>query len=133
MSTLALLTWLTGCWALTEGDRSVEENWMPPRGGAMIATGRTVQAGKLAAYELVILREVDGKLQYEAHPAGQPVATFTSTAIGDASVLFENPQHDFPQRVGYTRSGDALTAHIEGTINGRVRRIEFPYQRVSCQ
>src|SRR5688500_2938617 len=97
-TSLSRVAWLTGCWAFTDADGSVEENWMGPRGGAMIASGRTVRAGKLAGYEMVILREVDGKLQYEAHPAGQPVATFTSTSIGESSVLFENPQHDFPQR-----------------------------------
>jgi hypothetical protein len=124
--------WLGGCWAFTDGDGSVEENWMAPRGGAMIATGRTVRAGKLASYELVILREAGGRLAYEAHPAGQAVAVFRSTALTESSVVFENLEHDFPQRVGYERNGDSLNAYIEGPINGQTRRIDFPYRRVAC-
>jgi hypothetical protein len=124
--------WLAGCWAFTDGDRTVEEHWMAPRGDAMIATGRTVQSGKLTSYELVILREDGGRLAYEAHPAGQAVTVFRSTAVTASSVVFENLEHDFPQRVGYERNGDALNAYIEGPVGGRTRRMEFPYRRVAC-
>ena len=129
---ISRVAWLTGCWALTDGDRSVEENWMAPRGGVMIGSGRTVRGGVLADYELVVLRQQNGRLVYEAHPANQTVASFTAITVTASSVVFENPQHDFPQRVGYERRGDALTAWVEGTTGGRTRRLEFPYQRVTC-
>jgi hypothetical protein len=49
-------------------------------------------------------------------------------------VVFENPKHDFPQKVGYQRDGaDTLLAWIEGTDKGQTRRIEFPYRRAMCQ
>lgn len=130
--TLQRVAWLTGCWAFTQGDGTVEEHWMAPRGGVMIATGRTVRGGKLASYELVILREDGGRLAYEAHPADQAVTMFRSIIVTESSVVFENLAHDFPQRVGYERRGDTLNAFIEGPMNGRTRRIEFPYQRVAC-
>jgi hypothetical protein len=64
---------------------------------------------------------------------GQPTAVFLSRTVSDSSVLFENLQHDFPQRVGYARSGaNALLAWIEGTQQGKVRRIEFTYRRAAC-
>jgi hypothetical protein len=48
-------------------------------------------------------------------------------------VVFENREHDFPQRVGYERTaGDELLAWIEGARQGRSRRIEFHYHRASC-
>jgi hypothetical protein len=31
----------------------------------------------------------------------------------DQKVVFENLEHDFPQRIIYSRSGDTLTARIE--------------------
>ena len=47
--------------------------------------------------------------------------------------MFEAPEHDFPQRVGYRRAGaDSLLAWVEETTNGKLRRIEFPYRRVQC-
>jgi hypothetical protein len=98
----------------------------------MVGVGRTVRGDRPVAYELVVVREQGDRLAYEAHPSGQPSAVFVSQTVEGESVVFENPQHDFPQRVGYQRSGKDLLAWIEGTRDGRVRRIEFPYRRAAC-
>lgn len=99
----------------------------------MLGVGRTVRDGKLVEYELVLITERNGRLVYEAHPSGQAAAEFVAQTATDATVVFENPAHDFPQQVGYRRSGrDALLAWIQGTVNGAVRRVEFAYQRVAC-
>ena len=51
----------------------------------------------------------------------------------DSMGVVENLAHDFPQRVGYRRlGGDSLIGWIEGTRDGRARRIDFPYARVAC-
>jgi uncharacterized protein DUF6265 len=131
--TIERVAWLQGCWESASPQRTVEEQWMSPRGRSMIGVGRTVRADRLVEYELVVLREQDGQLAYEAHPSGQPSAVFLSRSVGDAEVLFENLTHDFPQRVGYRRDGpDALLGFVEGTRNGQARRVEFPYRRVAC-
>jgi len=127
------VAWLQGCWESVSEQRIVEEQWMAPRGTTMVGMGRTVRGNSLVEYELVVVREQAGRLAYEAHPSGQPSAVFLSQTISDASVMFENLQHDFPQRVGYQRTGsDALLAWIEGTQNGQLRRVEFPYRRAVC-
>ena len=60
-------------------------------------------------------------------------ATGLDTVSPGIAVLFENPQHDFPQRVGYRSSGpDTMLAWIEGTAKGKSRKLEFPYRRVPC-
>jgi hypothetical protein len=100
----------------------------------MLGMGRTVRGGKIAEYELVLIKEQGGSLAYEAHPSGQPSATFLSTTASDTSVVFENAKHDFPQRVGYRREGaDGLQAWIEGDINGKTRRVDFGYRRARCE
>jgi Domain of unknown function (DUF6265) len=125
--------WLQGCSRSTRGEATIEEQWMAPRGGTMLGMGRTVRGGKTVEYELVLIAERDGRLAYEAHPSGQPPATFLSTTASETSVVFENPQHDFPQRVGYRREGaDGLEAWIEGQANGKSRRVDFSYQRARC-
>jgi hypothetical protein len=128
------VAWLQGCWRSTRGETTIDEQWMSPRGGTMLGMGRTVRGSKTAEYELVLIKEQEGRLAYEAHPSGQPTATFTSATASDTSVVFENPQHDFPQRVGYKRNGaDALDAWIEGQVNGKSRRVDFSYQRARCE
>ena len=126
--------WLQGCWIMTTGQSTVEEQWMAPRAGSMIGVGRTVRNGRLVEYEMVVLRERGDRLAYEAHPSGQPSATFLSQTVTDATVVFANPAHDFPQRIGYQRTNaDSVTAWIEGNSRGQSRRIEFAYRRTPCE
>jgi hypothetical protein len=126
--------WLQGCWRSTRGEAMIEEQWMAPRGGTMLGMGRTVRGVKTTEYELVLIKEQNGRLAYEAHPSGQPSATFLSTTASETSVVFEKPEHDFPQRVGYRREGaDSLQAWIEGQVNGKSRRVDFSYQRARCE
>ena len=132
------VAWLQGCWELQAGDRAVEERWMPPRAGSMLGVGRTTRGDELLEHEYIVLSERDGRLAYEAHPSGQASAVFLSCPdageeAGEA-IVFENPDHDFPQRVGYRRTGpDRLLGWIEGADGGKTRRVEFPYRRVACE
>jgi hypothetical protein len=126
------LAWLRGCWESVSEARTVEEQWTAPRGRSMVGLSRTVRGGELAAYELVVIRERGDRLVYIAHPSGQPSAEFLSTSLSEGSVTFENPGHDFPQRIGYRRQGPSLQAWIEGTKDGQARRVEFPYRHVAC-
>jgi len=127
------VSWMQGCWQLTDGDRVVEEHWTSPKAGIMLGSGRTSRAGTLVGHEFVLLAERDGRLAYEAHPSDQPPTTFMSKELDAASVVFEDPAHDFPQRVGYRRVGpDRLLAWIEGSVSGKPRRVDFPFHRIDC-
>ncbi len=60
-------------------------------------------------------------------------AEFTSTAVSDSAVTFENPAHDFPQRIIYRRRGaDSLIARVEGMRGGHLRGRDFAHRRVPC-
>jgi hypothetical protein len=127
------LAWLHGCWEAVSAERTVEEHWMAPRGTSMVGVGRTMRGGELVEYELVVIREQGDRLAYEAHPSGQPSATFLSVTVTDAAVVFQNLQHDFPKRVGYERAGpDELVAWIDAGPDSERPRQEFPYRRVGC-
>jgi hypothetical protein len=131
--TIDKVGWLQGCWQLTSGERVVEEQWMAPRGKSILGMGRTVRGDTLVEYESVLIKQQDGRLAYQAHPSGQPSATFLASTATDAEVVFENPTHDFPQRVGYRRDGpDSLVAWIDGVREGKTRKVEFPYRRTDC-
>ncbi len=127
------LAWLAGCLELRDGDKLVEEDRMAVRHGSMLGMGRTTSSKGLGDYELSLIREREGKLVYEAHPAGQEGAVFTAVAVSNDSVVFSAPEHDYPQVVGYKRIGaDSVLAWIDGKMQGKPMRVDFPYRRVAC-
>jgi hypothetical protein len=127
------LAWLAGCWEQNTGRQVVEEQWTRPRGGIMLGSGRTLRGDSLVEYEQVRIEERGGRLVYAAKPSGQAPADFTGTTVSDTAVTFENPAHDFPQRVMYRRAGrDSLLARVEGGRHGTVHGVDFPYRRVDC-
>jgi hypothetical protein len=127
------LRWMAGCFEMRSKDRLVEEQRMDVRAGSMLGMARTTTPGGLGEYELTLIREKGGKIVFEAHPSGQPAAEFTATVVGADSVIFSAPEHDYPQIVGYRRSGrDSVVAWIDGQAHGKSQRVEFPYRRVPC-
>ncbi len=129
-ATIDQMAWLAGCWTQARPNGVVEERWMAPGGGVMLGMGRTVRDGKLREYEYTRIVETDGSLAYMAEPSGQEKATFALKSLTAGEAVFENPAHDFPQRVIYRRLGtDAVTGRIEGRIDGQDRSVDFPYKR----
>ena len=128
------LSWISGCWQQKSANgRLNEEQWMAPRGGTMLGMARTVRGDSLVEYEQLRISERAGKAVYHAMPSGQPPADFTAAAVSDTLVVFENPQHDYPQRIIYRKRGaDSIVARIEGTMNGRFRAIDFPHAKARC-
>jgi hypothetical protein len=127
------LSWMAGCLELRSGDRIVEEHRMGLRGGSMLGMSRTTTSKGLVEYELTLIHERAGQIVFEARPSGQPPAVFTARVAGPDSVVFEAPDHDYPQIVGYRLAGaDSVVAWIDGNSRGKSRRVEFPYRRVRC-
>lgn len=127
------MAWLSGCWAAPGAEAGSGEQWMAPAGGTLLGMSRTVKGGKSTAWEFLQIREVDGQLAYVAKPHNQPEAAFKLVNLEGSSATFENPRHDFPQRIIYQRDGDKLQARIEGTINGKAKGKDFPLLRVACE
>lgn len=130
----ASLTWLAGCWEFTRGARRVTEQWMRPDGGTLMGMSRTTTDGKTVEYEFLIVREGVKGLELVAKPSGQAEAIFTATSVGAREVVFENPTHDFPQRITYRMTGEGgLNAVVEGDVKGQRQAVQFPYRSVACR
>ena len=128
------LSWLAGCWAAEGGEPGSLEHWMPLAGGTMLGVARTVKNGKTVAHEFMQIREVaPGQIVYLAMPSGRTATPFALKRQAAGEVVFENLEHDFPQRVMYRQQANGgLLARIEGTRDGALRGIDFPLRRVSC-
>ncbi len=127
------VAWLAGCWQVEGGTTVVEEQWMRPRGGTMLGMSRTVRDGRTVEWELVRIEVREDRLVYVAEPSGQALAEFPEVALTDSVVSFENPEHDFPQRITYRRRSDGgMTARVESVTGESPRGFDLPYRRVAC-
>lgn len=122
---------LAGCWERIVPNGRTVEQWLPEEGGLLLGVSRTVRDGKVREYEFLrIDRDSDGKLRYVARPSGQAEAVFTLKSLSEDAAVFENPQHDFPQRILYRFiDKDTLVGRIEGSVDGKARSADFPYKR----
>jgi len=134
-SDIAVLGWMTGCWTLDGQQRGSVEQWTAPAGGSMLGMNRTVRDGKTVSFEFLrIVEEPDGWTGLVASPAGQETARFRMISWSPTEVVFENPDHDFPQRIGYRLIGAGkLLGHIAGTVDGTPRVADFPMTRTACE
>ena len=125
--------WLAGCWELRTSTRVTLEMWMPALGDMMLGSSRTTVGARTREFEMLRLKVEGDRLQYIAMPNGRGETVFPSIELSDTALVFENPAHDFPQKISYRRRGaDSVIATIEGPGPGGVRRIPFAYRRASC-
>jgi uncharacterized protein DUF6265 len=120
-ATLAQVAWISGVWARESGVTMLEERWTPGAGGSMLGVSRTIRDGLQSAFEFLCIVERDGGLVYQAMPNGRSPATdFTLTKIDENGATFENPSHDFPKMIRYTRKEDgSLEAVISGAAGSK--------------
>jgi hypothetical protein len=125
---------MAGCWRAEGGPPGSGEHWMAPAGGLMPGMARTLRADGRSSHEFLLIRhDAEHGLVLEALPSGPPAARFVLESRSPDEVVFGNPAHDFPQRIGYRReAADRLLGWIEGGGDGQVRRIRFPMRAVPC-
>jgi hypothetical protein len=118
--------WMTGAWARADGESWADEYWTPPRAGIMIGASRSGKADKLQFWEhMRIVREDDCKLAFWAIAGDQKPVRFVATQKTAEEIIFENPAHDYPQRIHYWREGKMLKAQIS-LIDGS-QRVSFRF------
>ena len=121
------LDWLVGCWMTPDG--SAQEVWVADSESGLNGFSVSVADNKVSFYETLTIRPGDnGTLVYTAHPSGQASTSFTARELTESSVLFVNPDHDYPQQIRYARASDRLQATIS-LLDGS-RPVSF--DKVAC-
>lgn len=127
-----LPTWLVACWE-RRGTLVTEERWLPPKGGIMLGVSTSVRGDRAVSWEFLRIERKRDRLIYHAFPSGQMPTAFPAITESDTVLVFENLDHDFPQRVIYRRtSADSLHARIEGVVRDTLRGVDFRYRNVTC-
>lgn len=128
---IADIAWISGDWQTEPGGkRQIEEHWTNVAGASMLGMSRTVAGEKTVEFEYLRIEQRADGIYYVAHPKARcPGTDFKLTRASATEAVFENPQHDFPKRIIYRKTGDdALTATIdagEGT-----KAISFSFRKI---
>jgi hypothetical protein len=131
---LKIAAWLIGTWENKTQKGSIYETWIKTNDKEFSGKSYIIKEKDTIVFENIrCVWEQDGLFyipEVKNQNEGLPVR-FASKTISETQLVFENPQHDFPQLISYTKmSEDSLVAEISGTKNGQVRKQIFPMKRM---
>ncbi len=125
----ASLSWLNGSWSGEFGGGMFYESWKTV-GDRMEGEGYMVMGGDTVESETLVIQTVGKHFVYIASINEAPPTLFSLNKTDGSTWTFENPEHDFPQRVVYTRkSNQELHIVVDGVMNGEQQQLEFMLHR----
>lgn len=126
--------WLIGTWENKTQKGSIYETWTKTGDNEFSGKSYSVKDKDTIVFENIRLVQENKKMFYiptvNNQNDGLPVR-FAAKTISENQLVFENPEHDFPQIITYTKiTSDSLIAEISGTKNGQKRKQTFPMKRM---
>lgn len=128
---LGSFSWLAGKWVGKYDTVPIFEQWKAAEGKVMYGRGGVLSGKDTAFAEEISIEEREDGLYYVAVVKGNPgPAAFKFTGFKNDTAVFEDPAHDFPQRVLYYKNGDGtFYACIDGKFKGKYVKEEFSYKK----
>lgn len=125
---------LQGLWKMETGRGAIYEEWQVNADNKLTGRSYRITNADTIIMERIELYRQGIDIIYSPIVTDQnnqqPVA-FKLISNTDGRYVFENKEHDYPQRVIYNLvSKDTVHARIEGTRNGQERGSDFRYSRV---
>lgn len=126
--------WLIGVWENKTSRGSIYECWLKVSDKELSGKSYMIKLKDTVLLENVRLTEERGQLFYIPSVInqnnGEPVR-FKLKYASDKQLVFENPGHDFPQTITYTKkSSDSLVAEISGWRNTKLARQTFSMKKI---
>jgi hypothetical protein len=128
------LAFMAGCWrGVTRSGTTIEEFYTAPSANLIVGVTRYVRDGRAVDFEFTRIDQTDSGAVITPHPKGVRSVSFAPKVLESNRVVWENPAHDFPQRIVYTRvAADTLVARIEGKTPRGERSLEWRMTRATC-
>lgn len=130
---LAQFNFLLGNWEMKTSKGKTTEHWVKSKDSLNGKSYKHNLKGESVLQETVVIKKIEGSFYFCVTGAGnKDRVDFKLVSSNKDKLVFENKQHDFPQRIVYQhKSKKGLIAYIEGVINGKETKIDFPYQRIA--
>jgi len=124
---------LAGMWEGIQGSGVYHEEWSVESDDSLKGRAYLLKKGEIKNPESLKIVQDNGEVYYVAEVAhnSAPVK-FRLTDSSDSIFVFENPDHDFPQKITYDLTvPDFLTAVIEAVNDGKLKQVEFSLKRTN--
>ncbi len=125
---------LSGLWQTHNSEADIYEEWSKSSNGVLYGKSYVLNEGDSIINERIELKKIGEDVFYIPTVTGQnnnqPVQ-FKMISTNDSAFVFDNPAHDFPQRITYRFIGkDSIVAKTQGIVDGEPRTEEFYYSRI---
>jgi hypothetical protein len=132
-SQLQQLEWLLSQWQNSSPEGDFYESWIKTNDTSFTGTSLVIARGDTVFSESILLHQIGDNVYYSPTVSdqnnAQPVS-FKLISNTNGIFVFENKEHDFPQRIIYSNpQPDSLYARVEGNHNGIFRTEEFGMKR----
>jgi hypothetical protein len=125
------VAWIADSWIISSGDAVTHEHWTKVSDTLFEGGSETIKNGDTIFSEKLKIIVKDNDIFYVADVKHNPAPVYFKLVYSDSNkAVFENPEHDFPQKITYELSGGDLHAYIEG--NGKDRKwkkVDFYFTR----
>jgi len=125
------LTWIVDKWVSTDGETISYEEWKIINDTLWEGSSKTFKDGKIIFEEKLKLISENGSIFYVADVAHNPAPVYFKLTSADSNTaVFENPEHDFPQKITYKLEEGNLHAFIEGPgKKGEWKKVDFYFSK----
>lgn len=134
-TSLQSLDWMLGEWQYSNQSMVFTEAWEYSTDSMLfVGMGIAYKNEKIVSQEEIRIEMIDGVLHYivtvKDHNENKAIP-FRLTNATKNSVTFENPEHDFPQKIEYTLiNKDSIHAVVSSSSKEKIRKLEFHFSRI---
>ncbi|MET0759371.1 MAG: DUF6265 family protein [Flavobacterium sp.] len=126
-------SWLVGEWGNTSKEGVLTETWTKENDSTFLGKTYFITGKDTAFTESIQLMQKKDQLLYIPTISDQNEGkhvTFTLTTSSDNQLVFENKEHDFPQKITYNKiSNDSIIAEISGIKDGKKSTESYPMKK----
>lgn len=116
-----------GTWERTEGNKTTVEHWLPHAGTTIMGLSHTHDSKRTHFFEFMRIATHGGRIAYIVQPGGDSPVLFRAVKVTEEEAVFENPEHDHPQRFRYVKTEGGMTATISSMDGSKAT--EFAFER----
>jgi hypothetical protein len=133
VSKIVVADWLVGNWENKSDDGNLLETWKKVNDSLYDGESYYIKGKDTLHSEKIQMKQEGETLYYIATVKGQnndkPI-TFVRNDTIDKQLVFENPKHDFPQKISYSQiKKDSIVIEISGIQQGKPSSERFSMKK----